>query len=347
MVHSNAGRRILAGGVAIGGAAALAGAAALPSAVAAPATGSSWHVVQQVVGSANGGFTAVTSAPRNVIWAFEAGKTPTAWRRASASRWKQFPVPGPVTSASATSDSNAWAITRSGKVLRWTGAAWVISTVIKGGSQIQALGPSDVWVFGSAWEHYNGATWSRVTSAPGPVSTVSVLSDTSIWTFGQSSVVHWNGHAFARTSVKKLLVRKTASNNPGLVGIYAQSRNNIWAIGNGDTADAGGPLFILHDNGHGWSRVAVGALGSYGGSAVAPDGRGGLWIPLNGASGGPTTMAHFAHGKLSTVKLPVPASQITFLSVAPVPGSIQAIAGGFTHNASFTKFTDVVLEYRP
>ena len=233
-----------------------------------------------------------------------------------------------MTSASATSPQNAWAITQSGKVLRWTGAGWVTSHVIKGGGQIQALGPSDVWVFGSAWEHYNGRTWSPVISAPDPASTVSALSDTDIWSFGQSAVAHWNGHVLTQTSVKKLLVRKTPSNNPGLVGIYAQSKNNIWAIGNGHTADAGGPLFILHDGGHGWSRVAVGALGSFGGNLVAPDGHGGLWIPLDGASGGPTTMAHFSHGKLTTAKLPVPAEQMTLPVGRASSGTIQAIAGG-------------------
>ena len=175
----------------------------------------------------------------------------------------------------------------------------------------------------------------------------SALSDTDIWTIGQATVAHWNGHVLARTSVKKLLVRKTPSNHPGLIGIYAQSKNSIWAIGNGNTADAGGPLFILHDNGHGWRRVLVGPLGSYGGSAVAPDGRGGLWIPLDGASGGPTTMAHFSGGKLTTVKLPVPPEQITFSSVAPVPGTTEAIAGGFTHAANFTNIVSVVLQYGP
>jgi hypothetical protein len=209
------------------------------------------------------------------------------------------------------------------------------------------LGPRDVWFFGSAWEHYNGRTWSRVTSAAGPASTASALSDTDIWSYSQSSVAHWNGHALVTTSVKKLLPRKNPTDNPGLVGIYAQSKDNIWALGNGDTADAGGPFFILHDNGHGWRRVLVGSLGSYGGNVVAPDGRGGLWIPLNGASGGPTVLAHWSGGKLTTVKLPVPANHITFWSIAPVPGTTEAIAGGFTHAENFGNGVSVVLQYGP
>lgn len=197
----------------------------------------------------------------------------------------------------------------------------------------------------SAWEHYNGRTWSRVTSASG-LTGVSTLSDTNIWSFGPATVAHWNGHVLTRTSVKKLLIRKNPTDSPQLVGIYAQSMDNIWAIGNGDTADAGGPLFILHNNGHGWRRVLVGALGSYGGNIVAPDGHGGLWIPLDGVSGGPTTMAHFFDGKLTTVKLPVPASKISFLSVAPIPGTTEALAGGFIDPGS-ANAASVVLQYSP
>jgi hypothetical protein len=346
MLKSNAGWRILASGAAAGSAVALVLAGPLSSAVAAPAAGPSWHIAKRVDSGANGSFAAVTAAGKNTIWAFNAGNTPAAWRR-TGSTWKRFAVPGPVDSASATSASNVWAMTQSGKVLRWTGAAWVVSHVIRGGGQVEALGPRDVWVFGSAWDHYNGRTWSRVTSASGLASAASALSDADIWSFGRTTVAHWNGHVLTRTSVKKVLIRKTPTDNPGLVGIYAQSKDNIWAIGNGDTADAGGPLFILHDNGHGWRRVAVGVLGSDGGSAVAPDGRGGLWIPLDGASGQPTTMAHFSGGKLTTVKLPVPGQRITLESVAPIPGTTEAIAGGFTHTAAFTDIVSVVLQYSP
>ena len=247
-------------------------------------------------------------------------------------------------SASATSPGNAWAITQSGKVLHWTGAAWAISHVFGVGSQIQALGPRDVWVFGSAWEHYNGHTWTRVTSAHGLFG-ASALSDNDIWAFGQSTVAHWNGHALTRTSVKKLLIAKNPADSPQLVGIYAQSKNSIWAMGNGHTADAGGPLFILHDNGHGWRRVVVGHLGSNSGNLVAPDGNGGLWIPLNGASGQASSLAHFSHGKLTSAKLPVPGQQISIFSIAPIPGTTQAIAGAFTHNPAFTKTASVVLQY--
>ncbi len=201
-------------------------------------------------------------------------------------------------------------------------------------------------MFGSAWYHYNGRTWSRVTSAPG-LEGASALSDKDIWSFNRTDVAHWNGHVFTRTSMKRVLPAPTEFSSPGIVGIYAQSKNSIWAFGNGDTQDAGGPLYILHDNGHGWRLVVTGKLGSNGGSAVAPDGHAGLWIPLDGASGQPTTMAHFSGGKLTTAKLPVSGRKITLESVALIPGTTEAIAGGFTHSATFTNIASVVLQYSP
>lgn len=342
MLNNKAGWRILARSVAAGAAVALALTGALPSA-SASAVSPSWHIVKRVHSGDNGGFAAVTAAGKNVIWAFNAGNTPAAWRR-TGSTWRKFAVQGPVDSATATSADNVWAMTQSGQVLRWNGVAWVVNHVFRGGGQIKALGARDVWVFGSAWEHYNGRTWSRVTSGRGLVN-VSALSDDDIWAVGSSTVAHWNGHVLARTSVKNLLPPKGAVEDPTLVGIFAQSRHSIWATGNGHTPDAGGPVFILHDNGHRWRRVIVGGLGSSGGAVVASDGRGGLWIPLNGESGGPTTMAHFSGGKLTTVSLPVPGRQIDILSVAPIPGTTEAIAGGFTHSTVFTNIVSIVLQY--
>jgi hypothetical protein len=149
----------------------------------------------------------------------------------------------------------------------------------------------------------------------------------------------------SKTSVNNLLPPSTVFSAPRLVAIYAQSKDSIWAIGNGNTQDQGGPLFILHDNGHGWRRAIVGPMGSYGGSWVASDGHGGLWIPLDATSGGPTTIVHYSGGKFTTAKLPVSGRLTVFLSVAAIPGTTEAPAGGYTHNAGFTSIVSVVLRY--
>jgi len=46
-----------------------------------------------------------------------------------------------------------------------------------------------------------------------------------------------------------------------LAGIFAQSADSVYAIGNGGRQDEGGPLVILHWNGHQWSKVAGGNFG--------------------------------------------------------------------------------------
>jgi hypothetical protein len=105
---------------------------------------------------------------------------------------------------------------------------------------------------------------------------------------------------------------------------------------------------ILHDNGHGWKRVAEADFGGYGVlDQVAPDGHGGLWIPMPGASGAPSALVHFSGGRLTSAGLPVPGAKINVESVALVPGSTEAIAGGFTHAAGNPgeNIEAVVLQY--
>ena len=58
-------------------------------------------------------------------------------------------------------------------------------------------------------------------------------------------------------------------------------------------------------------------------------------------------MADFSGGKLTTVKLPVPAGKITFLSITAVPGTTEAIAGGYTHKVDFGNTVSAVLQYGP
>jgi hypothetical protein len=203
---------------------------------------------------------------------------------------------------------------------------------------------SNVWVFGEpvvpgaglgTW-HYNGHTWKRVSSGHG-LQGGSALSASSVWAFGGASVAHWNGHTWTRTSVKSLLPARTTLNDPAVMAIYAASKNSVFAVGNGNTQDDGGPLVVLHYNGHAWSKVAQGSAAKFAGSdvlgQVAPDGHGGLWIPVPGFSGAPSHLVHYSGGHLTAAALPV---------------TTQALAGGFTHAAGNlgSKVTGVILQLR-
>jgi hypothetical protein len=348
--------RMAAGAAVVAAAAALAAGTAAYPALAAAATGSgtaapAWKIVKQVPG---GDFTTVVAAGRNGGWAFGtsaagANPKPTAWRR-NGSSWTLVPFPGErnetVIAAAATSATDVWAFTTGGaqsRVLRWNGRTWTVqrsfSTAIGGAAVIS---PADIWVFGQpvfphpsfgAW-HYNGRTWSHVASGHG-LEGGSGRSAHDVWAFGGTDVAHWNGSAWSRTSVAHLLpaVQKSHLNDPAVTGVFEQSADSVYATGNGNQEDEGGPVVLLHWNGHRWSKVAGGLFG-FGVQPVQPiasDGHGGLWIPMPGSDGQRSYLLHYAGGHLTVASLPGGTGRTSVDTVSRVPGTSQELAGGFTH----------------
>lgn len=239
-------------------------------------------------------------------------------------------------------------------MLRWNGAKWSVVRTFSdeiGGASVVA--GNDVWVFGfipvpgtpalGVW-HYNGHTWTRVSKN---LAGGSALSASSVWAFGRTSVAHWNGHRWTSTSVKALLPAKMQLNDPSVGGILALSASNVYALGNGNQQDEGGPLVVLHYNGSKWAKVAQGSFGTGPAPQFSSDGSGGLWLPMFGPVGGPASLVHFAAGKLVKATLPVSAAAISIGSVARIPGTSQQLAGGFTHAAGNpgAKVVAVILQY--
>jgi hypothetical protein len=113
----------------------------------------------------------------------------------------------------------------------------------------------------------------------------SALNDHDVWGFTASSVEHWNGSTWMATSVNRLLPPKDPHglNDPKVVGILALSDSNVYAIGNGNRQDEGGPVVVLHFNGHKWSKLATGEFG-FGPDfqQFSSDGSGGLWLAMEG-----------------------------------------------------------------
>lgn len=339
--------------------------AATATALAAPAAvGPSWRIVKQVHNGPFGNFTAVTAVGRGGGWAFNAGSSPTAWRRSGAT-WTQVRFPGlaneQVVAAGVASASDVWAFTNilgtQSRVLVWNGSSWTVERTFSqeiGGAVV--LSASDVWVFGEpvfpgqglgAWQ-YNGHTWSQPTSGHG-LEGGSGLSASDIWAFDGADVAHWNGSTWSRTSVASLLPAKQQLNDPSVTGIYAQSSNSVYAIGNGNREDEGGPLVILHWNGLAWSRVAQGGFG-YGTQPiqqVSSDGHGGFWLPMPGSDGEGSYMLHYSAGQLTAVGLPGGPDRISVDAVALVPGTTELLGGGNTHAFANpgTNVVAVILQY--
>jgi hypothetical protein len=354
MAHTRRGReyrRVAAGaaGLLVIGAATAGGAMAATGPAAA---GPSWKIAKSIRGADDGQFTAVVATGKTTGWAFEgpdSSAAPVAYAF-SGSSWKHVSFPAGkdehVVTAAATSPSNVWAFEQgfgtSSRVLKYNGRSWsVVKTFPNEIADGTVLASNDVWVYGNAAEpgipalgvwHYNGSSWRQVSRS---IQGGSALSATSAWGFNGVDVEHWNGAKWAATSLKSLLPAKNPEglNDPGIVGVLALSKNNVFAIGSGGQEDEGGPVAVLHFNGTKWSKFAQGQFGDGPGPQFSYDGSGGLWLPMGGPSDGASYVVHYFNGKLTKAALPVAAAKILVTALSRVPGSADQIAGGFTHTA--------------
>jgi hypothetical protein len=310
--------------------------AAAANAATAPAAPPRWHIVKTVPGEAAGAFTAVVATGKSTGWAFDAPSTsgPSAAYERQGGTWTRRAFPGlpdeGVISAAASSPSNVWAVTSifaaTSRVLRFNGHKWsVVKSFTKQVNRVSVLSGNDVWLFGLVGVlHFNGHGWTKV--GGGDFLGGSALSDKDVYAITPKNVDHFNGHSWTATSVASLLppIIPSGLNHPELVDIIALSDHNIYATANGNAQDAGGPIAVLHFDGHTWTKKAQGGDG-YGGSA-SPDGHGGLWIPMPGASGETPFMLHYTGGKLVRLALP---SRVTALAIGEIPGTAQQLAGGW------------------
>ena len=331
--------------------AALAAPAARQAKAPVPAARAAWRIVKTVAGSSFPQFTALTATGSRSAWAFEArGNTrPQAWQL-SGSTWTRRAFPGKlndlVVSASSSSATNVLAFTFDGQVVRWNGSTWTVVKQFRDGiNSGLAVNRNDVWVFGEqlgTW-HFNGSGWTQARSGHGLLG-ASALSPTSIWAYGGTSVAHWNGRSWTKTSVARLLPRNTEFSHYGLAGILAVSARNVWALASGFTQDEGGPPVLLHFNGISWRRAAMKNTG--GPIAIAGDGRGGLWIPVNTGFPGDGSMLRFTGGTLRSVSLPITPLHLFLFGAAHAPHSAVTFAFGFRRTSfSASTSTAVILRY--
>jgi hypothetical protein len=353
-MRNRRGRAWLVAATAAAGAAMVALAA--PAASAAPAS-PTWHVVKSVKTN-QGVFTEVVATGKTSGWAFGGQfstlSADTAWRRSSATWTQDKAFPGKknetVVTAGANSPSDVWAfasqINGVSRVLHYNGKAWSVAKTF--GAQIggaSVAGKNDIWVFGAdffgmpalgAW-HFNGHTWKLTGKG---LQGGSALSATNAWAFSGTKVYHYNGSKWAGTNLKSLLPAKQQLNFPAVTGIIALSATNVYAIGNGNLQDEGGPTVILHFNGAGWKKVAsspkfgYGSMSTGGSQQISTDGKGGLWLPYPGVDGQKSFMLHFAGGKLTPVALPGNPLAISVVSVSRIPGTGAQLASGSTFKAA-------------
>jgi hypothetical protein len=191
-----------------------------------------------------------------------------------------------ITGASAVAPDDIWAATYlGGKVLHWNGSTWRV--VPKGRwnprarfTGIVALGPRNVWLFGSKGGHHAGAgTWhltgTRWTQARGVTARITRASATSsrdIWGIGNiggtnNALVHFKNNKWLHEQPSALAGFIYSS-------VLVLGPSNVWVSG----TVTGSPE-IAHFDGHVWTSIIMPSLVPA--TAMCRDGRRGLWVIAN------------------------------------------------------------------
>ena len=235
-------------------------------------------------------------------------RTATGWTRVSV------PVPaGQQATLSAVDDlspGNAWAAgtsfsggigaTPAGTTLieHWNGTRWSIvpspnpAAGIAGDTDvltsITGTGPGNLWVAGwdnneanqtiqLLFEHWNGSTWTAVTS-PTPVrsaqfpSGITAVSPDNVWAVGtdetgnsKTLAVHWNGKAWSIVPTPDITSAGDVQNL--LTGVSSDAAGDVWASGyahNVHNQNSFHEPYVLRWTGTTWVMTKVPTLGTEG-----------------------------------------------------------------------------------
>jgi hypothetical protein len=131
---------------------------------------------------------------------------------------------------------------------------------------------------GSAWSTVNGANLSSTplltTSYAGRLNSVAGSGPNDVWAVGDAGLIeHWNGTGWS--------VVASAGVSANLRGVWADSANDAWIVGNSGASQQG---FEEHWNGTAWTAVAGADAATTGWSSVSGSGAHDVWA--FGASGG-------------------------------------------------------------
>jgi hypothetical protein len=323
---------------------------AAANAAAQPASPASWRAVDTITGSLTRPpyLGAIVSTGKTSGYVFESptgSGYPAAYERTGTSAWKKVPFPGEkgevVGGADATSPTDVWAFSGladgGSRVFQLVRGNWkAVKTFSAQIASVTVLGSKDVWVFGPAGRaggaglgvyHYNGRAWTRVS---GTVGDGYALSAQDVWASTGSSIENYNGHKWTTTSLSRLLPK---DKNIKLVdGIIALSAKNVYALESDFIGDETAAIYVLHYDGHTWSKAAESY--GFGTGSLSPDGKGGFYFTAFQHDGGSAALLHYYDRQLEVVP-PFTAISPTGVShVTHIPGTTQQLVTGFTHSAT-------------
>jgi len=343
------------------GLASMASLAAAPAASAATQSASpaGWHVVDTVTSGAShpASLGAIVSTGKTSGYVFESAAGsgyPAAYERTGTTMWKKVAFPGRagerVVTAGATSPTDVWAFSAlangGSRAFELVKGKWTaVKTFSFPIASATVLGGKDVWVFGTADDsgaarlgvyHYDGRTWTRVSATLGDGFAVS---DKDVWASTGSSVENYDGHKWTATNLATLLPKD--KHVKLVAGIIALSAKNVYALASDFTGGETAVLYVLHYNGHQWSRVAE----NYGFSSrsLSPDGQGGFFFTAFQHDAGNPALLRYHDGKLADVPpFTGTSSPAQAFDVTHVPGTTQQLVTAST--ASATKVSAEVLQ---
>lgn len=247
--------------------------------------GTAWRVLDLPVGPTLPGFSilrSVSAAAADDVWAVgssNAASHASIVEHWNGATWSRVPAPDlALTAVSVAGADDVWALAgeQGGAVVHWDGTRWQHETGVPNPSDVEALGPDDVWVVGSASAtssagtpattsaaaHWDGRSWTpvRVPSVgSGSQALQAVTSDgADIWVAGNASVdkgtrgfvLHWTGRTFA--------VALGPSLGSLLRAATALGASDVWAFGPFVVADPNAaPPNSAHWDGRTWSVTSV------------------------------------------------------------------------------------------
>jgi hypothetical protein len=198
---------------------------------------------------------------------------------------------------SADSARDAWAVSAlGGFALHWNGTRWSVARKWHEGqlsqefTGITAFGPHDVWAFGGpgafpglgTW-HFNGRSWTKVTSGPGAgIDSASALSPSDMWAIGsvaspQDSIVHYLGTTWRQ-------VRAVALSGLQFSGITATGPGKVWAVATKPGTGSPNTAYVVRLQNGSWTRTRL--PWRLNPVRVAGDGHGGVWLTALGTGTG-------------------------------------------------------------
>ena len=269
------------------------------------------------------GFSAVIALSRTDAWAFggtnPGGAGAPVALQWDGESWRSWPLPSGlqdfIGDASASSATDIWAVSYAGGyVLHWDGSHWLVAKrwhrhdVLSG---VTALGPADVWTFGTAADgmpglgtwHFDGRSWTQPAGIAQKIYRASAVTPDDIWAVAATRrggfIEHYDGRSWQLAGAGSAALAGLT-----LDAVLAVPGGGVWAAGNLNLPHgAPGPLVIVHFNGRHWTRTITPWLADT--ERLAPDGSGGLWITADdAAASGGSLVGHLSSaGQLSWMPL--------------------------------------------